>query len=789
MKKRIAMVMIAIFLIDVLGVAMAAQAQALKPPLPDLTGIVKNKNWAIVLGKALFWDQQVGSDGQACASCHFHAGADTRTKNQLTPGFLDIMKGPDGDTKFGSERSDTGAIPAGHMPSGLPAGPNYTLRANDFPLHQITDESDRNSQVVTTTNDRVSSQGSFDAKFKRVGIIFDKDRCSRPDDDVFYAGRYAARQVEPRNTPSTINAAFFHRNFWDGRANNMFNGVGVFGMRDIKADPQKRLIIQNNSGKPELGYLELQNASLASQATAPPVSEKEMSCEGRGFADVGRKILLRRPLDTQKIHAYDSAFGKSGPFGDIRHLSGVGLKQSYRDLIMKAFESKYWSALGFFQITQDGQLKRSTVLKGYSQMEHNFSMFWGIAIMLYEATLISDSSEFDALVASGRLKFNPSFAPAGPGIGNCTSPTGDVDELLVRGCTIFARNAGAGAAGPAPQDGIRGGNCFICHNAPGGGVGRPVPPLLSQAALQQGEVFQPMIQVGKNLGGVHRHDQGFMSIGLRPVFTDLVNGGTDPYGNPLSFSRQYQNYLRNGTPVSDPYLQQFIDDGTIPPPINGALAPTLGADSAAKAPILRNVALTPPYFSWGGYASLRQVMQVYNRGGNRRDIVGANGEANHGTSCTSGDNSGTGPDGDQKYPLVGVSNCDSNTTATILPLGLSDCDAPNGTAPKTACTAKGHNVDNDDLAAVVRFMKSLTDYRVQCDKAPFDHPALRIINGHKPTDCNLDKRADDIVFQLPEVGASGYDACSGFCIPNAGDLFAAGMQARSGGMRAPAVSK
>jgi cytochrome c peroxidase len=39
------------------------------------------------LGKTLFWDMQVGSDGQACASCHFHAGADNRTKNQPNPGL------------------------------------------------------------------------------------------------------------------------------------------------------------------------------------------------------------------------------------------------------------------------------------------------------------------------------------------------------------------------------------------------------------------------------------------------------------------------------------------------------------------------------------------------------------------------------------------------------------------------------------------------------------------------------------------------------------------------------
>src|SRR5262245_49478571 len=47
-------------------------------PLPNLTGFVRDMNSAIRLGKALFWDMQVGSDGvQACASCHFAAGADS----------------------------------------------------------------------------------------------------------------------------------------------------------------------------------------------------------------------------------------------------------------------------------------------------------------------------------------------------------------------------------------------------------------------------------------------------------------------------------------------------------------------------------------------------------------------------------------------------------------------------------------------------------------------------------------------------------------------------------------
>src|SRR5439155_3277504 len=49
---------------------------------------------AMVLGKSLFWDQQVGSDGvQACGSCHAHAAADNRTKNQINPNGQDGIRG------------------------------------------------------------------------------------------------------------------------------------------------------------------------------------------------------------------------------------------------------------------------------------------------------------------------------------------------------------------------------------------------------------------------------------------------------------------------------------------------------------------------------------------------------------------------------------------------------------------------------------------------------------------------------------------------------------------------
>ncbi len=58
----------------------------LGPSSADYNAIVKNPAAVVALGKALFWDTQVANaNNQACASCHFHAGADTRTFNQVDP--------------------------------------------------------------------------------------------------------------------------------------------------------------------------------------------------------------------------------------------------------------------------------------------------------------------------------------------------------------------------------------------------------------------------------------------------------------------------------------------------------------------------------------------------------------------------------------------------------------------------------------------------------------------------------------------------------------------------------
>src|SRR6187455_3240637 len=88
------------------------------PVPPGLNDFVADADMARALGKALFWDMQVGSDGvQACASCHFRAGADPRSKNQLSPG---LRKSPTPDVSFTTA-----------------GGPNAQLKASDFPLSRL----------------------------------------------------------------------------------------------------------------------------------------------------------------------------------------------------------------------------------------------------------------------------------------------------------------------------------------------------------------------------------------------------------------------------------------------------------------------------------------------------------------------------------------------------------------------------------------------------------------------------------------------------------------------------
>ena len=77
----------------------------------------------------------------------------------------------------------------------------------------------------------------------------------------------------------------------------------------------------------------------------------------------------------------------------MRHPSGRGLQRDYRDLIKQAFNSEYWD-------------ESATTTDGIPLIEANFSLFWGLAVQIYEASLISDDSPLDRFIREERSRGN-----------------------------------------------------------------------------------------------------------------------------------------------------------------------------------------------------------------------------------------------------------------------------------------------------------------------------------------------------------------------------------------------
>ncbi len=463
-----------------------------KPPEPDnLDDLLKSgssaKKAAIQLGKALYWDMQVGSDGQACASCHYHAGADNRTKNQLSPGLKN--EDPDLRTTFDPTASGGG-------------GPNYDLTAADFPFHLLEDAFDRTSPVLHDSDDVCSSQGVFRADFLGVVPGESADVGGPAADATFNVGGVNVRRVEPRNTPSVINAVYNFANFWDGSAHNVFNGVSSGGPFDAGAT-----ILVHEDGDLVPTSIRLNTSSLASQAVTPPRNDIEMAFLDRPFRDLGRKLLSLRPLDRQLVHPKDSVLGKlsRAKVSGGRVSGKTGLSVTYADLIERAFEKRFWGS--------------GEKIDGYTQIEHNFSLFFGLAIQMYESTLISDRTPFDAFME-----------------GNDLSLT----RHQIEGLLIFM-NRGPGFSDDPVFEGSAEGNCVSCHRGAeftaaaysslgAAGNGAPAPIGTQQAS----EVKWDLVPSDKTAF----FDIGFSNIGVRPTAEDLGRGGM-AWGRPLSFVRQH----------------------------------------------------------------------------------------------------------------------------------------------------------------------------------------------------------------------------------------------------------
>ena len=113
---------------------------------------------------------------------------------------------------------------------------------------------------------------------------------------------------------------------------------------------------------------------------------------------------------------------------------------------------------------------------------------------------------------------------------------------------------------------------------------------------------------------------------------------------------------------------------------------------AFRAPTLRNVEITAPYMHNGRLPTLHDVLDFYDRGGD----IPADRKLN--------------PD---KHPAM-------------RPIGL----------------------DEHDKLAVAFFLACLTDERVRHERAPFDHPSIRIVNGY-------DASGAEKIVDIPATGVSG----------------------------------
>jgi cytochrome c peroxidase len=651
------------------------RAVAVPGPL-NLNEFVKDFVMARALGKALFWDMQVGSDGvQACASCHFRAGADPRSKNQVSPGLrqVDADGQPDPDLTYST---------------GM--GPNHQLDISDFPLTQLADPDMRGDlDPEFDSDDAVSSQG-----IHHPG--------NEEDPQGFFIGLANTRRVEPRNTPSVINAVFNHRQFWDGRAENIFNGVNHLGERD----PNAKLFRADDPKKPVEVRVELVNSSLASQAVAPIVSDLEMAAPGRSRLDVarelargmrikGKKIVNVRPLAKQQISPTDSVLGS------ISRWPQKGLSFSrYDEMIKLAFHEKWWKSKALIRVNADGS--KTLVAKNdgacedsncaeneFALIQYNFSLFFGIAVQLYEATLVSDDTPWDRFRRENPAADDPDLNP-----WTNLNPN-HISRLALFGAHLFNdRTRGS--------TNIRCSNCHEQNELTDASVRRIAAAVNGPVRNRDGNII----------------DKGFNNIGVRPTDNDLGVGASDIFG-PLSHASR-----RFPTGVSDA-VNKMCSPGTVatdcPPTFTcitnlcawdgTVLSKGFGTEGAFKIPSLRNVALTAPYFHNGDALTLHQVVELYSRGGNVAPIQELDG-------------------------------------TVIEPLGVPV-------------------LSPDEIDAIVAFLETLTDERVVYQSAPFDHPQIFVPNGHpgdsdSTIDADNNGLADDLMVEIPAVGAEGGDPLPGF---------------------------
>jgi len=395
----------------------------------DLTRFIADPEAAKLLGKLFFWDMQVGSDfrrieqhsdsamvgefiGTACASCHYHFGADARDRHVTRIPLVawDRYYSPKPAGKHQSEPPrplEFGETVREYDPlkSAVQRVPFAWLEA-EAPLWTI-----------------VGSQGVEPRQFAGIVERHDgekrwKEECSCEfpatsgdylnEHDMFMSQGKTVRQITSRNSPSVINSGFADRLFHDGRAESTFNGFSPFGDSDQAEVIHRRELEGSERAVPV--RIAIPHAALASQAVGPVLSEVEMSWEGRKWSDLADKLLDAHPLKFQKVDENDSVMGMWSA-----EWAGPDATKTYRDLIQRAFRPEWWAdgaaggaekldvPLLLSKRQADGQPKRGTL------MQANFSLYWGLSLLVYQSTLVSNETPFDSMMRGDSKPVNDRF--------------------------------------------------------------------------------------------------------------------------------------------------------------------------------------------------------------------------------------------------------------------------------------------------------------------------------------------------------------------------------------------
>ncbi len=281
--------------------------------------------------------------------------------------------------------------------------------------------------------------------------------------------------------------------------------------------------------------------------------------------ELGKKLKFLRPLGKQIVHPEDSVLGVYSKAPEL------GLKpHTYEKMIEDAFKPEWWKSNQVISVDSQGNRtfiknpkKGSSATNEYTLMEYNFPLFFGLAIQMYEATLVANDTPYDHFRE-----------------GNTSALTPEQQQ----GLAIFLG-----------QDQTQGGGrCINCHSGPEFTDASVSKVSSSPLRRREGNII----------------DRGFNNIGVRPTFEDIGVGANDPSDTPLSQARLAK--------------QGRFNDPTLNPPLNSS--DIVGADGGFKTPGLRNVELTAPYFHNGGQLTLRQVIDFYARGGDFHPILGRDGE-------------------------------------------------------------------------------------------------------------------------------------------------------------------